>query len=114
MTVYAYKAADSTGKIVTGTLEAADERAVAAIIHDMGCIPIRILADRSGGKGLRSLLSVDLSGYFQRVSSKDIMLFTQDLSALLKAGLPIDAWKDPKTSIEIFSAEVFGERERSK
>lgn len=27
----------------------------------------------------------------------------------LKAGLPIDAWKDPETVIEIFSAEVFGE-----
>jgi AmmeMemoRadiSam system protein A len=27
-----------------------------------------------------------------------------------KAGLPPAAWKDPKTTIEIFSAEVFGER----
>lgn len=27
----------------------------------------------------------------------------------LKAGLPADAWKDPETMIEIFSAEVFGE-----
>jgi len=27
----------------------------------------------------------------------------------LKAGLPTDAWKDPETSIEIFSAQVFGE-----
>lgn len=26
-----------------------------------------------------------------------------------KAGLPADAWKDPETNIEIFSAEVFGE-----
>ncbi|MBI2974022.1 MAG: AmmeMemoRadiSam system protein A [Deltaproteobacteria bacterium] len=26
-----------------------------------------------------------------------------------KAGLPPDAWKDPKTTIEIFSAQVFGE-----
>lgn len=28
----------------------------------------------------------------------------------LKAGLPPDTWKDPETIIEIFSAEVFGER----
>lgn len=28
----------------------------------------------------------------------------------LKAGLPSDAWKDAETIIEIFSAEVFGER----
>ncbi len=27
-----------------------------------------------------------------------------------KAGLPADAWKDPTTSIEIFSADVFGEK----
>jgi len=30
-----------------------------------------------------------------------------------KAGLPADAWKDPDTVIEIFSAEVFGEKEHS-
>ncbi len=29
-----------------------------------------------------------------------------------KAGLPMDAWRDPETSIEIFSAEVFGEKDR--
>lgn len=29
----------------------------------------------------------------------------------LKAGLPTDAWKDPETAIEIFSAEVFGEED---
>jgi len=29
----------------------------------------------------------------------------------LKAGLPTDAWKDPETTIEIFSAQVFGEKQ---
>ncbi len=29
----------------------------------------------------------------------------------LKAGLPENAWQDPKTRIEIFSAQVFGEKE---
>ncbi len=28
-----------------------------------------------------------------------------------KAGLPPDAWKDPETVIEIFTAEVFGEKD---
>lgn len=27
-----------------------------------------------------------------------------------KAGLPLDAWKDPTTVIEVFSAQVFGEK----
>ncbi|MBN1283153.1 MAG: AmmeMemoRadiSam system protein A [Proteobacteria bacterium] len=31
-----------------------------------------------------------------------------------KAGLPPDAWRDPETAIEIFSAEVFGEGQRPK
>jgi AmmeMemoRadiSam system protein A len=29
----------------------------------------------------------------------------------IKAGLPTDAWKDPSTQIELFTAEVFGEKE---
>lgn len=29
----------------------------------------------------------------------------------VKAGLPEDAWKDPITKIEVFSAEVFGEKD---
>jgi len=28
-----------------------------------------------------------------------------------KAGLSPDAWKDPKTKIEIFTAQVFGEKD---
>lgn len=32
----------------------------------------------------------------------------------LKAGLPTEAWRDPETVIEIFSAEVFGEKQASK
>ncbi len=91
MPVYAYKAADASGKIVTGSLEAPDEKGAAAGLHDMGCIPIRIRLDQGGaGGGLRSLLSVDVAGFFQRVSGKDVMLFTQDLATLLQAGLPID------------------------
>ncbi len=31
----------------------------------------------------------------------------------LKAGLPPEAWKDPKTGIEVFSAQVFGEKENN-
>ena len=30
--------------------------------------------------------------------------------ALRAAGLPADAWKDKETSIELFSAQVFGEK----
>ena len=29
-----------------------------------------------------------------------------------KAGLPPDCWKDPATRLEVFTAEVFGEKEK--
>jgi len=38
----------------------------------------------------------------------DLMTFVEN--TCLKAGLPTDAWKDPETNIEIFSAQVFGEK----
>lgn len=91
MTVYSYKATDSSGKIIKGSLEAADEKATAAKLQNMGYIPIRILP---AGKERGNLFDFDLSGnlflIFKKVSTKDVMLFTQDLSALLEAGLPVD------------------------
>ncbi|MEZ4566775.1 MAG: hypothetical protein R2860_07335 [Desulfobacterales bacterium] len=59
----------------------------------MDYIPIRIQAAAGGGRFSlnRSLnISMDISTLFQRVSSKDVMMFTLDLHALLHAGLPVD------------------------
>jgi general secretion pathway protein F len=33
---------------------------------------------------------MDISGLFERITSKDLMIFTQDLHVLLEAGLPVD------------------------
>lgn len=90
MPTYSYKATDSEGKIVKGTLEAAEESGVVAELQDMGYIPIRIsMAGRGRGK-----FDVDLSknilSIFKGVSTKDVVMFTQDLSSLLEAGLPVD------------------------
>lgn len=87
---YTYKASDAAGRIVKGTLEAADEGTAAGKLQDMGYIPIRI----SAGGGQKVALNLDLgrafSTLFSRISGKDVMLFTQDLAALLEAGLPVD------------------------
>jgi type II secretory pathway component PulF len=48
MSTYSYKATDSTGKLVTGTLEAAEEKEAVASLQSMRYIPIRItLAQRT-------------------------------------------------------------------
>jgi len=90
MSVYSYKAADISGKIVKGTLDAADEKSAADRLHDMGYIPIKIsqTGNAAGQTSLR--LSGDIFSFFKKASVRDVMLFTQDLSALLTAGLPVD------------------------
>ncbi|HHC25246.1 MAG TPA: type II secretion system protein GspF, partial [Desulfobacterales bacterium] len=94
MSLYSYKATDISGKIAKGTLEAPDEKGATDRLHDMGYIPIRI---SQTGKGRGKLAGSatksgdpDILSFFTRVSTKDVMLFTQDLSALLEAGLPVD------------------------
>ncbi len=90
MAIFSYKAADFTGKIVTGLIEAPDDKGVVTKLDSMGYIPIRITP---GGKEKRKYqldVSDFLSNTFKRVSGKDVMLFTQDLATLLEAGLPVD------------------------
>ncbi len=90
MTTYSYKASDGAGKIVTGTLEADEEKKVVAQLHTLGLIPMRIAPAKGNGKGLRFNLSEQFLNLFSGVSSKDVMIFTQDLATLLEAGLPVD------------------------
>lgn len=90
MPLYSYKATDVSGKIVKGSLDAIDEKGVVAGLQNMGYIPIRI---NSQGKE-RITLDFDLStavrAFIKRASTKDVMVFTRDLAALLEAGLPVD------------------------
>jgi len=88
MQIFSYKATDVAGKVISGSLEAAETRDAVARLQEMGYIPIKV--SPAGGKGL---LNMDLSGQlslFRRVSTKDVTTFTQDLSSLLGAGLPVD------------------------
>ncbi len=90
MTTYSYKAADSTGKIVAGILEADEEKKAAAQLQALGLIPMRIVQAKGNGKGLASNLGEQFLNLLNGVSSKDVMVFTQDLATLLEAGLPVD------------------------
>ncbi len=90
MVTYSYKAADSTGKIVTGVLEADEEKKVVTELQTRGLIPIRITPAKGNGKRLGLNVSEQVFNLFHGVSSKDVMAFTQDLATLLEAGLPVD------------------------
>jgi len=82
---YLYKATTLGGQTVEGSMEGKDEESIIKSLHQMGYIPIRIgTALEKGSSGSRfSLLP-------QRVGLKHLLIFTQELSTLISAGLSID------------------------
>lgn len=88
---FTYKATDRSGTIHKGFLEAADEQGALVELDRMGYIPIRLSPAKADTKGASPWNLFQLpKPVFHRSSSRDVTAFTQDLSALLKAGLPLD------------------------
>ena len=87
MAFFEYKAVTADGKIIEGTLEAADERTAVARLGEQGQFPIKLVSPDSS-----ALLGREITLPWQRkgVPQKDLMVFTQELSTLIKAGLPMD------------------------
>jgi general secretion pathway protein F len=87
MPTYSYKASTLEGKVVEGTMEAADNGAVSLKLADMGLLPIRI-----GASGKDSLLTREIQWSWRkkRVRHKDLLVFTQELHTLVRSGFPLD------------------------
>jgi type II secretion system protein F len=85
MAQYLYKATTLSGESVEGSMEGKDEKTVVQGLHQLGYIPIRIVsAEETGAE------SHGFSFLPQRVGIKNLLIFTQELSTLVSAGLPID------------------------
>lgn len=80
MAVFSYRGTDMQGVISEGAIEAPDEQAAVERLKNVGIIPLKVFIP---GKGLKQSLSL-------KVSRGDILSFTNELSALLEAGLPLD------------------------
>jgi general secretion pathway protein F len=89
---FQYRATDTQGKIVEGTIEAAEVGVVVARLHDRGLIPLRIgegvEAARAAWRLPGGLPSLSLGR--RGVSTRELLVLTQELSTLLAAGLPLD------------------------
>jgi type II secretion system protein F len=89
MPEYIYKAADSLGKVIEGVMSAPEEATLVSKLHTMGYMPIKISPSSTGQKlSLSMKFSVPLP--FSAISGADLLAFTQELSTLIKAGLPLD------------------------
>lgn len=91
MPTYSYKAITPTGAPKDGVLEAASEAQVLESLHAQGLIPVKIQAGRvathaNEGKAKKpSRLFAS-----QKIKQEDIMALTQQMSSMLRAGLPLD------------------------
>src|SRR5690606_35029937 len=82
MLTYHYTARDpSTGQYVKAEVQAEDERAASKLITKEGLVPIEIELAEKGASGLFAR--------FNRVKTKDKVIFSRQLSTLINAGLPL-------------------------
>src|SRR5438445_555126 len=84
MATFQYKAVNAHGAFSEGQLDAADTRAVAYRLQTMGLIPVSI-EEPAGRRASRSRKI-----FLQRVGRRDVLFFTEELSTLIHAGLPLD------------------------
>jgi general secretion pathway protein F len=82
-TAYFFRAVAADGKLRTGTLSAETDRHVAAELKRQGLIPVYVGLQEKAGSALKIPT-------FQRGRRKDILFFTQELSTLLNASVPLD------------------------
>lgn len=85
MPYFAYKGRNATGELVSGVLESADSTAVATQLFASGVTPVEIGATdapRKPGPGWFGAIG-------GKVDPTEVMLFSRQMHALLKAGVPI-------------------------
>jgi len=76
---FSYEARNgATGQLVKSMVQADNEQSATKLIKDQGLTPISITAEKSSTKRR-----------FQRIKSKDRILFSRQLSTLINAGLPL-------------------------
>jgi type IV pilus assembly protein PilC len=80
---YTYKAKDADGKVIQAEIEAVSVADAAKVLKSKQLFPFEIEPRKTG------LLSGDFSMEFSRLTAKDRVLFTRQLSTLIKAGLPL-------------------------
>src|ERR1700685_4254197 len=83
MTNFHFRAVASDGQIRTGAIQAESERLVAFELRRQGLSPVYV------GREPKKSFEIKLPSFSGR-KKKDVLFFTQELSTLLSAGVPVD------------------------
>ena len=78
-----YKAKTQTGGITEGTIDAPDENMAVDILHNKGYIVLSLTPIAKG------LLKTDINFILSKPRTKDIVIFTRQLSTLVDADMPL-------------------------
>lgn len=80
---YNYKAKTQAGEIIEGAIYALDENAAVNILHSKGYVVLSLTPLK------KDIFSSDVSQILSKPSTKDIVIFTRQLSTLIDADMPI-------------------------
>ena len=87
MAMFRYQVRDSTGRLINGDIEAANQNAAAESLLRRGLTPIKIAEGKNKGENLASL---DVSTLWEgRIKLDELVVFTRQMYSLTKAGIPI-------------------------
>jgi MSHA biogenesis protein MshG len=90
MPIFKYRVRDKTGRAIAGTIDALNIQMAGDQLYSLGYFPISI---EEQGQAISFNLS-DLWMRFQKVKLEELIIFSQQLSTLYKAGLPLLAGLD--------------------
>ena len=82
MAVFNYRATNSSGQIVEGTIEAPTESVAASTLSDKGLIILVLEETEASG------LKIDLP-FLNRITIKDVVVFSRQLAVMASANIPI-------------------------
>ena len=85
MAAFYFKAVASDGKTRTGVLNADTEKWVAQELRKQGLTPVYVGREKKTG-----IFDITLPSFGGGRRKKDILFFTQEISTLLNAGIPVD------------------------
>ena len=85
MAMFFYRALGKSGSMVEGELEGLDDKSVALQLQNMGMMPLHV-----DTKQKTRLWNFEIPWRFGSIRAKELMFFTQELSTLVNAGLPLD------------------------
>src|ERR1043166_8875550 len=84
MPTFQYKAKTRAGELVTGTLAAGDRRLALAELGRLGYFPLTVESAKTDEVDRKITI-----GFKTRVTSRDVLMFTQQLSSLLRSGMSL-------------------------